>query len=107
MKHFNKVLSAVLLMAGMASYAQTADQPWAITVGVNAIDGGRSSIATDFPDRFGQYFQTDNWSILPSASVLNVSRYLGANFSFGVTGSVNKMKKMVIKTSIQRTNQWK
>lgn len=96
MKHFNKVLSAVLLMAGMASYAQTADQPWAITVGVNAIDGGRSSIATDFPDRFGQYFQTDNWSILPSASVLNVSRYLGANFSFGVTGSVNKMKKMVM-----------
>ncbi|MEG1265895.1 MAG: OmpA family protein, partial [Myroides sp.] len=45
---------------------------------------------------FGQYFQTDNWSILPSASVLNVSRYLGANVSFGITGSVNKMKKTVM-----------
>ena len=91
-----KVFAAALLLAGTATQAQTADQPWAVTVGMNALDGGRSSVAQDFPDRFGQYFQTDNWSILPSASVLNVSRYLGANFSFGVTGSVNKMKKVVM-----------
>ncbi|WKW47114.1 OmpA family protein [Myroides sp. JBRI-B21084] len=91
-----KVFAAALLFAGTATQAQNADQPWAVTVGVNALDGGRSSVATDFPDRFGQYFQTDNWSILPSASVLNVSRYLGANVSFGVTGSVNKMKKVVM-----------
>ncbi|WLD23043.1 OmpA family protein [Flavobacterium dauae] len=91
-----KVFAAALLLAGTATQAQNADQPWAITVGVNALDGGRSSVATDFADRFGQYFQTDNWSILPSASVLNVSRYLGANVSFGVTGSVNKMKKVVM-----------
>ncbi|SEH96716.1 Thrombospondin type 3 repeat-containing protein [Paenimyroides aquimaris] len=91
-----KVFAAALLLAGTATQAQNADQPWAITVGVNALDGGRSSVATDFADRFGQYFQTDNWSILPSASVLNVSRYLGANVSFGITGSVNKMKKVVM-----------
>ena len=91
-----KVFAAALLLAGTATQAQTADQPWAITVGVNAIDGGRSSVAVDFADRFGQYFQTDHWSILPSASVLNVSRYLGANLSFGITGSVNKVKKMVM-----------
>ncbi|MBA5792872.1 OmpA family protein [Flavobacterium sp. xlx-214] len=91
-----KVFAAALLLAGTAAQAQTADQPWAVTVGVNAIDGGRSSVAMDFADRFGQYFQTDNWSILPSASVLNVSRYIGSNLSFGVTGSVNKVKKMVM-----------
>ncbi|HUH26260.1 MAG TPA: hypothetical protein VLY87_06505 [Flavobacterium sp.] len=91
-----KVFAAALLLAGTASQAQNADQPWAVTVGVNALDGGRSSVATDFADRFGQYFQTDNWSILPSASVLNVSRYIGSNLSFGVTGSVNKMKKVVM-----------
>jgi OOP family OmpA-OmpF porin len=91
-----KVFAAALLLAGTATQAQNADQPWAITVGVNALDGGRSSVATDFADSFGQYFQTDNWSILPSASVLNVSRYLGANVSFGITGSVNKMKKTVM-----------
>lgn len=91
-----KVFVAALLLAGTASQAQNADQPWAITVGVNALDGGRSSVATDFADRFGQYFQTDNWSILPSASVLNVSRYIGSNLSFGLTGSVNKMNRMVM-----------
>ena len=91
-----KVFAAALLLAGTATQAQNADQPWAVTVGVNAIDGGRSSVAMDFADRFGQYFQTDNWSILPSASVLNVSRYIGSNLSFGVTGSVNKVKKMVM-----------
>ena len=91
-----KVFVAALLLAGTATQAQNADQPWSITVGVNALDGGRSSVANDFSDRFGQYFQTDNWSILPSASVLNVSRYIGSNVSFGLTGSVNKMTKMVM-----------
>src|SRR5690606_867850 len=46
--------------------------------------------------RFYQFFYTDNCIILPSASVLNVSRYLGSNLSFGLTGSVNKMKKVVM-----------
>ncbi len=97
MKHLNKLFAAAVLLGGVtAAQAQTEDQPWAITVGVNAIDGGRSSVATDFADRFGQYFQTDNWSILPSASTLSVHRYLGANLSFGITGSVNKVKKMVM-----------
>src|SRR5690554_4521086 len=91
-----KVFLAALLLAGTASQAQNADQPWAITVGVNALAGGRSSVATDFADRFGQYFHTDNWSTLPSASVLNVSRYIGSNVSFGLTGSVNKMTRMVM-----------
>ena len=95
MKHFNKVLAAVLMMAGVTATAQNADQPWAITVGMNALDGGRVSAATDVQHQLGQYFQTDNWSILPSVSTLNVSRHLGSNFSFGVTGSVNKMKKLV------------
>ena len=90
-----KVFAAALLLAGTASQAQNADQPWAITVGMNALDGARVSASSDIQHQLGQYFQTDNWSILPSASVINVSRYLGSNLSFGVTGSVNKMKKFV------------
>ena len=42
------------------------------------------------------YFNAkDNWNILPSVSYLNVSKYIGSNFSFGVTGSVNKISKFV------------
>ena len=96
MKHFNKLFVAAAMLGTMtAAQAQTEDQPWAVGVGMNALDGGRSSVATGFGDRFGQYFQTDNWSILPSVSTLSVHRYLGSNLSFGVVGSVNKMTKMV------------
>jgi len=96
MKHFNKLFVAAAMLGTMtAAQAQTEDQPWAVGVGMNALDGGRSSVATGFGDRFGQYFQTDNWSMLPSVSTLSVHRYLGSNLSFGVVGSVNKMTKMV------------
>lgn len=96
MKHLNKLFAAALVLAGVTSQAQTADQPWAITVGVNAIDGARVSAASRVQDQLGQYFHAkQNWSILPSASVLNVSRHLGGNFSFGLTGSVNKVEKFV------------
>lgn len=95
MKHLNKVLSAVLLMAGVASQAQNADQPWSITVGMNALDGARVSASANSKPQFGEYFQTNNWSILPSVSTLNVSRNVYKNFSIGVTGSVNRLEKFV------------
>lgn len=97
MKHLNKLFAAAVMLAGVSANAQTADQPWAVSVGVNAIDGARvSAMGGDVSQRFGQYFQTDNWSILPSVSTLSVNRYLGGNLSFGVTGSVNKVKKVAM-----------
>jgi len=95
MKHFNKLFVAAILFAGVTTQAQNADQPWTVTVGMNAIDGARVSAASKFENQMGQYFQTKNWSILPSASVLNVSRHLGGKFSFGLTGSVNKITKFI------------
>ncbi|WP_372474009.1 thrombospondin type 3 repeat-containing protein [Capnocytophaga sp. ARDL2] len=103
MKHLNKVLSAVLLMSGMTSQAQNADQPWSVTVGMNALDGARVSTASDIRHQLGQYFQTDNWSILPSVSTLNVSRSVYKNFSVGVTGSVNRLERFVDYTGGTRT----
>src|SRR5690606_8119489 len=58
-------------------------------------DGARVSAASKFENQMGQYFETKNWSILPSASVLGVSRNISGKFSVGLTGSVNKMTKMV------------
>lgn len=101
MKHLNKLFAAAVVLGGVSvANAQTEDQPWAVSVGVNAIDGGRSSVAKDFGDRFGDYFQTDNWSILPSASTLSVHRYIAANLSFGLSGSVNKVKKVLHNSAV-------
>ncbi len=96
MKHLNKLFVAMLMLAGFSSQAQDSNNPWAISFGVNAVDT-RVSAATKVEDQFSQYFNAkDNWNILPSVSFVNVSKYVGDNFSFGVTGSVNKITKYVL-----------
>ena len=96
MKHLNKLFAAVLLLAGLSSQAQDSNNKWAISFGANAVDGGRVSAASKVEDQFSQYFNAKGyWSIIPSVSTLSVSRYVGDNFSFGVTGSVNKINKIV------------
>ncbi len=96
MKHLNKLFVLVLLFVGLASQAQDSDNKWAITFGANALDGGRVSADSKIADQFSQYFNAKRyWSILPSVSYLNVTRYIASNFSLGVTGSVNKLTKFV------------
>ena len=95
MKHLNK-LFALLMLLGLSSQAQDSDNTWAISFGANAVDGGRVSAASGIKDQFSQYFDAKQyWSIIPSVSTLTVSKYVGDNFSFGVTGSVNKITKLV------------
>ena len=95
MKHLNKLLVAVLMAAGLSSQAQDSNNPWAITIGANAVDS-RSSAGPGHVNWFQQHFSQpfavkDNWNILPSVSYLNVSRYIGSGFTFGLSGSVNKI----------------
>lgn len=96
MKHLNKLFVAMLMLAGLSSQAQDSNNPWAVSFGMNAVDT-RVSAASKLEDQFSQYFNAkDNWNILPSVSYLNVSRYVGSNFSFGITGSINKITRYVL-----------
>lgn len=96
MKHLNKFLVAIVLFASLSIQAQDSNNQWAITFGANAIDGGRVSAAAPMQDQFSNYFNAKKfWSAIPSVSYLSVTKYVGDNFSFGVTGSVNKMDKFV------------
>jgi OmpA-OmpF porin, OOP family len=95
MKHLNKIAIAALMMLGLSTQAQDDNNKWAISFGVNAVDT-RVSAATRLEDQLSQYFNAkDNWNILPSLSYVNVSRYVGSGFTFGVTGSVNRITKFV------------
>lgn len=97
MKHLNKLIIAVVLLVGLFSQAQDANNPWSLTFGANAVDT-RVSAASSLKDQFSNYFNAkDNWNFIPSLSYLNVSKYAGDNFSFGLTGSVNKISKFVNK----------
>ena len=96
MKHLNKLFVALLMLAGFSSQAQDSNNPWAISFGANAVDT-RVSAASSLEDQFSQFFNAkDNWNVLPSVSFVNVSKYVGNNFSFGVTGSVNRLTRYVL-----------
>jgi OmpA-OmpF porin, OOP family len=95
MKHLNKLFAALFLMAAFSTQAQDSNNKWAISFGANAVDGGRVSAASKLEDQFSQFFDAKKyWNILPSVSTVNVSRHVGDNFSFGITGSVNKISKL-------------
>ncbi len=95
MKHFNKLVVVICLFVGFGSQAQDMNNPWSLSFGSNAVDT-RVSAASSIKDQFSQYFNMkDNWNVLPSVSYLNISKYVGDNFSFGVSGSVNKISKFV------------
>jgi outer membrane protein OmpA-like peptidoglycan-associated protein len=98
MKHLNKIFVAGMMVMGLSSQAQDSNNPWAISFGANAVDTRTSAGGgNNWADRhFSQPFAVkDNWNILPSVSYLSVFRSIGDNFSFGVTGSVNKIDKYV------------
>jgi outer membrane protein OmpA-like peptidoglycan-associated protein len=99
MKHLNKLFVAVIMVMGLSSHAQDSNNPWAISLGVNAVDT-RTSAGPEHVGWFQQHFSQpfdakDNWNILPSVSYIGVSRYVGSDFSVGLQGSVNKIKKAV------------
>ena len=95
MKHLNKLFAAALLFAGLTSQAQDSNNPWAVSFGVNGVDTRVSTLGNDSP-KFIQLLNVDeNWNALPSVSYVSVSRYVGDGFSFGLTGSANRITRWV------------
>ncbi|WP_242120648.1 OmpA family protein [Aestuariivivens sediminicola] len=94
MKNLSRLLLAMLLVLGYSNAnAQDENNPWQITIGVNAVDAYPSGDGAPFSETvFSKYFDVDNYNILPSLSSVAVSKYIGDGFSFGVTGSINKIE---------------
>ena len=85
---------AVLLVSFSTSNAQDKNNPWAITIGVNAVDFYPVGEDTPQGDYFDEYFNaSDHWNILPSLSTITISKYLSDGFTFSATGSLNKIDK--------------
>ncbi|WP_396196673.1 OmpA family protein [Flavobacterium sp.] len=99
MKQVNKFFTAALLFVGLVSQAQDSNNPWALSVGTNAVDTRVSATRSGLSlldKHFSQTFDAkENWNFLPSVSYLSLTKYVGDGFSFGVTGSANKISKMV------------
>lgn len=95
MKNLSRLLFvAVLLMTFSTSNAQDQNNPWAISVGTNAIDLYPVGEDTPQGDYFDEYFNvTDHWNIMPSISTISVSKYLSDGFTLTATGSINRIDK--------------
>ena len=95
MKNLSRLLFvAVLLVSFSTTYGQDKNNPWAITLGVNAVDP--YPVGEDAPqgDYFDEFFNaTDHWNVFPSVSSIAVSRYLSDGFTFTAVGSVNRIDK--------------
>ncbi len=95
MKHLSRFLVASILVLGLSTAnAQDENNPWAVSIGINAVDifptGGDLITQGEIFDEF--FNASDHWNILPSVSRLSVGRYIGDGFTFTVAGSVNKIE---------------
>ncbi|MBO0330803.1 OmpA family protein [[Muricauda] lutisoli] len=99
MKHLSKLLVVALVFVGFNSIqAQDENNPWQVSIGVNAIDTyptNDSNNPLSSTTLFDEYFNvSDHWNILPSVSYVGVSKYIGDGFSVGARGSLNRIEKI-------------
>lgn len=96
MKNLSRLLFAMLLVLGYSNVdAQDKNNPWQITIGLNAVDAYPNGDGGAFSETIFDEFANveDHYNILPSLSTISVSKYIGDGFSFGVAGSLNKIDK--------------
>ncbi|WP_353777215.1 OmpA family protein [Winogradskyella sp. 3972H.M.0a.05] len=95
MKNLSRLFLAMLLLLSFSNaYAQDEDNPWAVRIGVNAVD--LYPVGEDLPqgDWFDEFFNVnDHWNILPSVSSVSVSRYINEGFTFKAAGTINRIDK--------------
>jgi outer membrane protein OmpA-like peptidoglycan-associated protein len=93
MKNLSRLFFAMLLLVSFNAKAQDSDNPWAIGIGINAVDFYPTGEDAPLGGYFDEFFNYgDHYNILPSLSTVTVSRYLSDGFSLGVTGSLNKIE---------------
>ena len=103
MKHLNILFVAACLVLGLSTAnAQDENNPWAVEIGVNAVDtfpvglrDGQEVEDARTGHLFTEFFNVeDHWNIFPSISRIAVTRYVGSNFSIGVAGTINRIDQL-------------
>ncbi len=94
MKNLSRLMFALLLVIGYSNVsAQDENNSWQISLGVNSVDFYPTGEDAPLGGYFDNYFDVNHYNTLPSLSALTVSKYLGDDFSFGATASVNKIDR--------------
>ena len=89
MKQLKLAMIALFMFAGISNVnAQDANNPWAISFGVNTVDMYNG---TDFGDQFKDMLGSGDWNFLPSISRISADKYLEKGFTLQLAGSLNKI----------------
>ena len=96
MKNLSRLFIATLLLLSYSNAnAQDENNPWAIGVGVNAVDFYPVGETAPLGEYFDEYFNvSDHYNFLPSLSSISVSRYLSSGFVLSVAGTINEIEKI-------------
>ena len=95
MKNLNRLILTTLLVFAIGNVnAQDENNPWQVTIGINAVDVFPVGEAAPQGDYFQEFYNAeDNWSILPSVSLISLQKYVEDGFSVGISGSINRLDK--------------
>jgi OOP family OmpA-OmpF porin len=93
MKNLSRLFFAMLLLLSFNVKAQDENNPWAIGIGINAVDFYPTGEDAPLGGMFDEFFNFgDHYNVLPSLSTISVSRYLSDGFTLSVAGSLNKIE---------------
>ena len=94
MKNLSRlVLVALLVLVTVNVNSQDKNNPWQITVGVNAVDALATGNQLGNEDLSRLWEIGDEWNVSSAVSMITVGKYLDDNFSFSVSGTVNQLDK--------------
>ncbi len=93
MKNLSRLMFALLLVIGYSNVnAQDENNSWQFSFGVNAVDFYPTGENAPLGKYFDEFFNVkDHYNVVASLSTFTISKYMGDDFSFGFTGSVNKI----------------
>ncbi|KUO67847.1 MAG: cell envelope biogenesis protein OmpA [Lutibacter sp. BRH_c52] len=99
MKHLKVAILALFLITGLSNAnAQDKNNPWAIGIGVNAVDFYPTNVNIPNGGYGGwgdEFFNAgDHYNILPAVSKISVGKYLADGFTLEAAGTLNKISKM-------------
>ena len=93
MKRIKIVAIALFSLATIVNVnAQDANNPWAVSVGINAVDtydaGGETT-------SFGEdLLYPGDWNLIPTISRITAERYLSDGFTLQLAGSLNRITQV-------------
>ena len=87
----NIKLAVIALFTLVSTYnvnAQDSNNPWAISIGVNAVDVRSTG---DFSSKLNDHLTTQDWNFLPTISRITAERFLEDGFTLQLAGSLNRI----------------